>query len=111
MAAPNCKIGSGAIMEKGNWSILVKQPNDLYARFNQKQQDFTEINLTYDEALVMLMKYMPQTARRMMHRMKGGAGYSNGYGRWKDCIERISRIHGSVYTKDVTVVCGGKHVR
>jgi hypothetical protein len=71
------------------WSI-VQQPNGLLARYSEVVEDFTDYNLTLEEAEQVCSEYLG----RLEAQKKVQRGIDAGQARFTGAIETIRQVHG-----------------
>jgi hypothetical protein len=93
------------------WRI-VKQPNGLLARFSDVVDNFTDLNMTDEEALVLCREHLGiadaqqkvlagvQDWKPWTHNIPG-----SGLGRWNDCLETIKNVHGKKAVRKIEKSC------
>ena len=70
------------------WRII-KQPNGLYARFSSVVDDFTDYDMTYDEAVDLCCEFMGRRDAPSKVEIANEAP-----GRYDEAIATIRNIHG-----------------
>lgn len=82
------------------WRI-VKQPNNMLARFSDIVDNFTHYNLTESEAFDVCLEYMSkESAQRKVQRGINDiepwslTEKGDGLSRWRDCLDTIENVHG-----------------
>jgi len=80
------------------WRI-VKQPNGLYARFSEIVDDFTDMNMTLDEAFFCCRMYCGieesnQKINNAIRELDSNGRTGQELGRWHHAISIIRAIHG-----------------
>jgi hypothetical protein len=80
------------------WRI-VKQPNDKLARFSDIVDDFTDFNMTKNEAVKMCCTVHNMSVRAAEEKVRRGINDSK---RWADEIETIAVVHGENVAKERT---------
>lgn len=87
------------------WRI-VKQPNGLLARFSEVVDDFTHVNMTCEEAVILCKKEGCTPIEAALKVTRGlddvlededaGDGETRGDGlaRWRDALDDIQGVHG-----------------
>ena len=82
-----------------SWRI-VKQPNGLLARFSTIVDDFTHINMTCEETVILCKKEgcTPIDAAlkvtRALDDVLEDETRGDGLGRWRDALDDIQNVHG-----------------
>lgn len=79
------------------WRI-VRQPNNLFARFCEVVDDFTHIDMTEDEARDLcveldVVNVEQKMKRAILDRNESGVP-GDGLGRWREACEEIEAVHG-----------------
>jgi len=72
------------------WRI-VKQPNNKLARFSDIVDDFTDFNLSEEDAIEMCIKEYSMNIKDAKEKVKRGMDSPQ---RWDDEIETINAVHG-----------------
>jgi hypothetical protein len=72
------------------WRI-VQQPNGKLARFSEVVDDFTDVDLTYEEALDECIRHGMSVMDAIE---KVNRGIKAGNARYLECLETIRTIHG-----------------
>jgi hypothetical protein len=98
---------------------FVKQPNDLYARFSEIVDDFTDCNLTAEQAInVAVMDYNCgyRTAKEKIENADNeliGFGQVPGgkLARWKECCGIIASVHGKKHLMNQLHFIGFKNIK
>lgn len=73
------------------WRI-VQQPNGLYARFSDVVDNFTDCNMTIEEATELCIgeyRMSPDEAKRKVLR-----AVEAGLSRWYEALKQVSAVHG-----------------
>ena len=83
--------------------IIVKQPNDKYARFSTIVDDFTHMNLTRNEVLDLCTSEYQLNESQALEKLRGADKnlYLDCYrvkgsesSRWEACLNTIDLVHG-----------------
>lgn len=98
------------------WRI-VRQPNGRLARFSDVVDNFTNYNMTEDEAIDLCLDYMGRgDAREKVRRgiedepippFLEASGRGDGLDRWRDCLDTIRAIHGEDEAAEVEAMMSG----
>jgi hypothetical protein len=82
------------------WRI-VRQPNNLLARFSDIVDDFTHMNMTEAEALEVCREYLGivEAQKKVLAGVEDWKPWTNGVkgsglDRWNESIQKIKSVHG-----------------
>lgn len=84
------------------WRV-VKQPNDLLARFSDVVDNFTHVNLSKEDAILLCLSEYGLSIAAATEKVQGGIEdwkphsakeKGSGHDRWDECISSIQCIHG-----------------
>jgi len=88
------------------WSV-VKQPNGLYARFDDEEAMFTRVNMTKDEMMILLADHVSSFYSRERMNFAEANPYI-GYTHqklWDRCVEIAAAKLGDDYVDEVYNQC------
>jgi hypothetical protein len=93
------------------WRIVL-QPNGKLARFSDVVDNFTDVEMTVEEAIIECQQELSLDAAKKkvqvgvddlipMSVTKKG----DGSVRWNDCLQTISLVHGNAEVREVLAFC------